>query len=93
MEDHFIKFKDMVVRTKSGEGRKLVVYRRLERVQEVVLADIRVLTGKTTNKDCFNSEGRVIGRGLVWESLLLEDLCEYMNHSQIKSEDEFLARY
>ena len=66
---------------------------RLEGVREVVRVDSRMLTGKTMNEDCFNSEGRLSGSGSAWESLLLENLCEYMVHSQRKSEDEFLARH
>ena len=47
---------------KGSEELRLFVSGRLERVKEVVLVDIRVLTGKTMHKDCFNSEGRVISR-------------------------------
>ena len=61
--------------------------------RDVLRVDIRVLTGKTMNKGSFSSEGRVIARESVWESLLLEDLCDFTVRSGVCGEDEFITRY
>jgi hypothetical protein len=62
-------------------------------VKEVRGVDISVLTGKTQNRQSFSHEVKVIGRGNVFEELLLEDLCEWMVISGVKGDDEVFTRY
>ena len=63
---------------------------RLGRVQSV---DFRVLTGKMQASGSFARDTKSIGRGSAFETLLLEDLAEWMVISNVKGTDEFVARY
>ena len=82
-----MRAKDMTFRVKLVGGEKVNVRggeelweflgTRERGSRDVLRVDIRVLTGKTMNKGSFSSESRVIARESVWESLLLEDLCEF----------------
>lgn len=55
--------------------------------------DIAVRTDKTQNRSPFSKEKKSIGRGNVWEALLLEDLCVFTCLSGVKVTDEFGTRY
>ena len=102
-EDHCVRARDMLFQVKlrggeeghvrGGEELREFLGTRDGGSRDVLRVDIRVLTGKTMNKGSFSSEGRVIARESVWESLLLEDLCEFTVRSGVCGEDEFVTRY
>ena len=55
--------------------------------------DVVVPTGKTQRRSSFSHKAKSLGRGNVWEELLLEDLCEFNRISGVKAGDEFVTRY
>jgi len=59
----------------------------------VISVEIMVVTGKTQRRASFFREARTIGRGSAFETLLLEDLCQWMVVSRVSGKDEFVARY
>ena len=102
-EDHCLRARDFRfrVRTASGGEIKLAGGEQLRdflrqagsSVKQVLAVDIVVLTGKNQNRSSFSQEAKVIGRGNVYEELLLEDLCEWILISGVRSEDEVFTRY
>ena len=80
----------------SGGGeeiRAFLVVDPVVRLGQIQSVDFRVLTGKMQASGSFARDTKSIGRGSSFETLLLEDLAEWMMISNVKCEDEFVARY
>ena len=80
----------------SGGGeeiRAFLVVDPVVRLGQIQSVDFRVLTGKMQASGSFALDTKSIGRGSSFETLLLEDLAEWMMISNVKCEDEFVARY
>ena len=102
-EDHCIRvneFRFAVVRDGDElwllggeEIRQFLLVDFLARLEMVISVDIVVVTGKTQHRASFSREARTIGRGSAFETLLLEDLCQWMVVSRVLGKDEFVARY
>lgn len=103
-EDHCIRAEDFVFVVDLGSGamtclrggeeiRAFLATSGMSAVSQVASVDFKVLTGKMHNSASFSREVRSIGRGSVFEVLLLEDLCEWMVISRVKGKDEFVTRY
>ena len=63
------------------------------RMAQVVGVDIMVMTGKTQGRPSFLREAKSIGRGSAFETVLLEDILEWMVISGVLADDEFVTRY
>ena len=63
------------------------------RMAQVVGVDIMVMTGKTQGRPSFSREAKSIGRGSAFETVLLEDILEWMVISGVLADDEFVTRY
>ena len=101
-EDHCLRAKNFRFRVVTHVGESLLTggepireflnqgSGNLKLVQGV---DVVVQTGKTQNRSSFSNEAKSLGRGNVWEELLLEDLCEFNRISGVRAGDEFVTRY
>ena len=102
-EDHCLRARDFRFRLQTAPGEELklsggeqlrdFLLRSGSSAKQVLGVDIVVLTGKNQNRSSFSQEAKVIGRGNVYEELLLEDLCEWILISGVKGEDEVFTRY
>ena len=102
-EDHCIRAGDftfivalgsVLQRLRGGEDiRAFLLVDPEVRLGQIQNVDFRVLTGKMQASGSFARDTKSIGRGSAFETLLLEDLAEWMMISNVKCEDEFVARY
>ncbi len=102
-EDHCIRAKHFRFRILSSQGQETKIIggqamrdflnQTASNIKLVLGVDIVVLTGKTQHRQCFSQEAKALGRGNVFEELLLEDLCEWMQMSGVRSDDEVFTRY
>ena len=102
-EDHCLRAGDFVFvvemrgaqqRLRGGEEIRAFLKEDFEvRRKQVLSVDFVVVTGKTQNSKTFARTAKTIGRGSVFEELLLEDLCEWMLVSGVLVDDEFVTRY
>ena len=75
--------------TMSPSGMKIDT----EKLKTVKGVDVSVVTTKTSHRGRSPIEAKHIGRGNVFEELLLEDTCEFMVLSGVKLGDPFCTRY
>ena len=102
-EDHCLRARDFVFlvdlegaqqRLRGGEEiRMFLLGEYVARLRQVLSVDFVVMTGKNQNRKSFARTAKTIGRGSIFEELLLEDLCEWMVVSGVLASDEFVARY